>query len=425
MNLILIFIFIIAILIYLINEYNLINNICVNILNLDDQDNNINKEIKDYQINPDNNGYLLTGLIIGRFGNQMASLLNALVYAKTLNRILVLPAFIYSDLNDKSNKKYNMIPIEEVLDIDKMKEYNNGRIITLKEFQTIVNNDIGPSANLKMTCKSDNCLKELYDSEPSTSWWKYTGFNFIDTYQMPTTMNIFNTKHIKYLILSSLGNQSTQIRPDLYYIQQYLSFNQHIKDLTSLLLKKSEIDVNKSYLTVHYRQAKEWEHACLDAVKRRGGFFASYQCMDQPNYPRTHQITKEMCIPNQDYVIDEINYILHLHNDIKYVIINMDEDDSKLQKYIYVIQSRLIRSNVKVIAINKDDISSNKSFLIDAYMMQQSPYFGNCASSFTAIIKRMRTYEPNYYDTISYYFGLVRSEEQVKMDEKKKINKSQ
>lgn len=355
-------------------------------------------------------GYIIYCPCMGRFGNQAEQLLGSLLFAKSLNRTLVLPPFIHYGYNHTPE----LIPFENVIAIDPIKDYHN--VVTLTDFMRHHATDLWPSGNRIFFCYSArNIDAETCDAlkgQPYEKFW--STFNISEDgaiFYKPLSTSYHHIEGWKskfpptsHRILAFVGAPSSfPAYKDAIRLQRHIRISDDIK-LRALDFKRTKGFDGKPFLSMHIRHGSDWKKAC-QLLKSSGGlnqFFSSAQCTGYDSISQT-RLEYETCLPSYETISQKLNQSLDVFKaqekcEINHVHIATDHDDPTMWKYL-----KEDFQDIEFIFSPRDH--SMMSTMLDIYLMTTADVLiGNCISSFSAFPARIRSHQPGL-DGMTFYFG--------------------
>lgn len=130
---------------------------------------------------------------------------------------------------------------------------------------------------------------------------------------------------------------------------------------------------------IHLRNDIDWKRSCADVESyRTSSYMASPQCFDLPSSSFTH-VTHEICYPSDEEILRLLKNIV-VRTGIHQIYVATDK-----RPMIKEIEEHLVDHHVQVKHLDP------WLPIIDIAMLAHANYFiGNCVSSFTSAVKRMR-----------------------------------
>lgn len=358
-------------------------------------------------------GYIVYCPCMGRFGNQAEQLLGSLLFARTLNRTLVLPPFIHYE----GTKPPELIPFEQVLDVNTIALYHD--VITLDAFVNNLSDDVWPKRDRMIHCygpRSSSIQKDHCDGlrgEPYTTFWKHlqvsdtkSGF-YRPLRTLPEYANKWNTLYPirNFTVLAFISAPSSfPTHKDSISIQKYVKFSKQVVDLALDFKSRHNIGNSTKYLSIHLRHGSDWKNACRHLLEENQlrQLFSSNQCTGYEQ-PQDFKLSYETCLPSRFHIVDRLKSILaklreSSGQEIKTVHIATDKNDPSL----WTLLSRKLPEVEFLLEPKKPGIHQA---LVDLYLMAHADGFiGNCISSFSAFAARIRT-EQLGKSSSTFYFG--------------------
>lgn len=353
------------------------------------------------------NGFIVYCPCMGRFGNQAEQLLGSLLFARSLNRTLVLPPFIYYG----EGHKPHLVPFDKFIQVDPIKEYHD--VVLLKDFLSQ-----WPSGERIFFCHSARAFKstsscDALEGEPFRTFW--TSHNItedVSVFYSPLSTNpkdarawYDNYPSSDYPVLAFVGAPSPfPTHNDAVSIQKYLKFSSQVAELASGY-KRSQNFSSQPYLSVHLRRGIDWGKACelLKTNYQLKRLFSSNQCTGYSEDAQKPYLQYDTCFPADETIVKNIRgairyYFRKTGKNITTVHVGTDADDSALWS---ILRTQFPELRF-LISPSRDRI---QDVMIDVYLMANADIFiGNCVSSFTAFPARLRTEQ---YDlkSMTLYFG--------------------
>lgn len=355
------------------------------------------------------NGYIIYCPCMGRFGNQAEQLLGSLLFAKSLNRTLVLPPFVHYGYNHTPE----LIPFESIVQVEPIKDYHN--VITLTDFMKYHAAELWPSGKRDFYCYSardiDTKKCDALKGQPYETFW--SAFNISEdgsVFYSPLSTSYHQIGEWKskfpstrHKILAFVGAPSSfPAYKDAIKIQRYIKMSDEIRS-KALAFRRSKGFDGKPYVSMHIRQGSDWKKAC-QLLKSPGGlnqFFSSAQCTGYVFIER--KLEYETCYPSYEEISKQLKQSIGIFKaqkkyEINYVHIATDQDDPALWKHL-----KEDFQNIEFIFTPRD--YNFPSTMLDIYLMAFADVFiGNCISSFSAFPARIRSHEPDLAK-LTFYFG--------------------
>lgn len=332
--------------------------------------------------------YLLYCPCMGRFGNQADQLLGSMAFSKSLNRTLVLPPFIsYSS----SSGGVTMLPWDSVFDLDRVSQFMS--VITMEKFMSQLAPTLWPASQRSSICFSprpgdalDSCNAK--HGSPFGPFWDSFGVSFVKSEMYAPLTFSTNDNNIKrwtekfpvekFPVLSMTGAPSSfPVSEEHVSIQRHVSWSRDLLKLATSWVSDN-IGHDVPFLGIHLRNGGDWTRACVH-VESPGvrNLFSSPQCL---GYGAQHgSLNMELCSPSSHTIIQQLTETISRYQ-FKHVFVASDHD-------------HMIGQFKKM--FHQDGVSFHKldedNFLLDLVILSISEHFiGNCVSSYTAVVKRIR-----------------------------------
>lgn len=357
-------------------------------------------------------GYIIYCPCMGRFGNQAEQLLGTLLFAKVLDRTLVLPPFI----NYGANHTPELIPFENIIQVEPIKEYHD--VVLLTDFMRHNATEIWPDGERKFYCYSARDSKfnrcDALKGQPYQNFW--TRFGVIEdssSFYKPlsTTYQQADKWRSKYptsshRVLAFVGPPSPFPAPEeAVKLQKYIKISDAIADRAAQFRKRENF-LGKPYISMHIRHGSDWKRACrlLESESGLVQLFSSEQCTGYITEGISQQkLDYETCLPSYKTISRKLNdslafYRSERNSDIHYV--HIATDDSNSDTWVSLKEDF---PRVDFIFIPRDNDMA--STMLDIYLMAFADVFiGNCISSFSAFPARLRYQQPEL-EAMTFYFG--------------------
>lgn len=380
------------------------------------------------------NGFIMYCPCMGRFGNQAEQMLGALLFAKSVNRTLLIPPFIHYGLNHK----VILEPLERIIELDSLKQFHH--VMSLEEFvSSDIAEEIWPQGGrgnfycYSARSGSTGGHRETCDAlkgEPFKSFWNH--FNITresnSTMYKPLSTSPSQAKAWAKIypiqdhpVLSFVGAPSPfPTHREAISIQKYVRISKHVEQ-KALQFKKDMSFLNEPYLSMHLRHGVDWKKACeLLNHNNYTELFSSNQCTnysDEEDYDSIKEpLQFDTCLPKFETMVSKLGKILNdyhekNHSNISIVHIATDYDDFDLFE-----RFKKEFPTVRFVVSSRND-SSIFGPMLDIYLMIYADVFiGNCISSFSAFPARIRTEQLNFRGN-THYFGQEFTKRVVQHDE--------
>ena len=143
-------------------------------------------------------------------------------------------------------------------------------------------------------------------------------------------------------------------------------------------------------LGIHLRNDVDWERSCVDVESyQTRSYMASPQCLDLPSSTLSY-VTHKLCYPPDEEILRLLKNVV-LRTRIHHIYVATDK-----RPMVKEIEEYLVAQHVQVKHLDP------WLPVIDVAMLAHADYFiGNCVSSFTAAVKRMR----DVHDLPSAFWG--------------------
>lgn len=170
---------------------------------------------------------------------------------------------------------------------------------------------------------------------------------------------------------------------------------------------KRERNLDQPYIGVHLRWGSDWQKTCNLLVENSmERLFSSSQC----NRDSMSYLPFQLCIQDIGLVTKTIGRALSSRN-ISTVFIASDIDDKRSWQSVY---DTLKTTNPHITLHTPTRVYGNQKtynkpthFLTDLFVLSTSDIFvGNCISSFSAFVSRMRIYSLKLSKKKSTFFGV-------------------
>ncbi|CAB3400062.1 unnamed protein product [Caenorhabditis bovis] len=351
-------------------------------------------------------GYIVFCPCMGRFGNQVDQLLGVMEFAKSIDRLLVLPNFIEYDY---PNTK--IVPFENIFQISYIEQYVH--TISMFDFVRNVAPRIWPQEKRLAFCWTPK--KSIYnktapdgchakEGSPFGPYWDKFKIEFIgdeyfadipggfDTSQMGNRkgwMKKYPIEEYRVLAFPSAPAPFPS-KAKHWPLQKHLVWNSRIKQEAKKFIDKN---LRRPYLGVHLRNDRDWLRVCEHIDEKKNlPLFASAQCLGEGHHKGI--LTKDMCLPSPKDVIDQITDQVGLIG-AKSVFVTSDRDHMLSE-----INAALQAYDVKAYRLDQEDM-----YVALVILGQSDMFLGNCVSTFSHIVKRERDHMHSM-KLPSTYFGM-------------------
>ncbi|KAG7177838.1 GDP-fucose protein O-fucosyltransferase 1-like [Homarus americanus] len=336
-----------------------------------------------FNVDVDDNGYVLFCPCMGRFGNQADHFLGALGFAKGLNRTLVLPPWVeYKPGVTRSVQ----IPFDTYFKVEPLAKYH--RVMTMQQFMDQLAQTIWPPEKRIAFCyvprhNSDGCNPK--EGNPFGPFWDtfnidfvgsefYRGLSYDVHYQNMAEQ--WNKHYLaeKWPVLAFTGAPATfPVQESNRHLHKYLIWSDSIVEKAQQFIATLP---RGPFIGIHLRNGIDWVRAC-EHVQHSPNLFAAPQCL---GYRNEHGVAStELCLPSETNIIKKLKRVIK-STGAKSIFVASDND--------FMI-GRLTQALKKMkVAVHRREPSEPH---VDLAILGRSNHFiANCVSSFSAFAKRER-----------------------------------
>lgn len=353
---------------------------------------------------------------MGRFGNQAEQLLGSLLFAKSVNRTLVLPPFIHY----KGVKPPELIPFDRVLKVEPILKYH--RVVTLDTFMSGYARESWSNDSRVFYCygpRASSIEKKHCDGlrgEPFATFWKpihitqSKSFFYKPLRPLPEYASEWQTRFPvseQPVITFVSAPSSFPTHQDSVAIQRYIELSEEVREVALKFKRESNISESTKYLSIHLRHGPDWKKACRHLLEdgETTQLFSSDQCTGHYRSQglALPTLKYETCLPSVEHIVSKLKSVLERFESsgdrISIVHVATDYDDSQLW-------DRLMSELPNVKFFKQDhELETPMSSFIDLYLMTRANGFiGNCISSFSAFVTRLRLFQLGS-SNLTFYFG--------------------
>ena len=339
------------------------------------------------QVDP--RGYVMYCPCMGRFGNQADHFLGALGFAKGLDRTLVLPPWIEYEAGRKGS---SLVPFDAYFNVSQVNDYH--RAVTMEQFMSELAASVWPVGQRKVFCYSArrgeverSCNAK--EGNPFGPFWDNFDVNFDDSEMYgPLTYDVDKQKTVErwlklypsqeFPVLAFTGAPASfPVKQVHLGLQNYLVYNDNWLTKADRWIKENL--PRGPFVGIHLRNGLDWERACQHAASSNH-LFSSPQCLGYRN--EEGEVDHGLCAPDTAVIIRQIKEALARLDGAVAVFVASDNNHM-----IEVLSKELEGQGVSV----HRQVGSNPGVHLDLAVLAKSNLFlGNCVSSFTAFVKRMR-----------------------------------
>ncbi|XP_072170304.1 GDP-fucose protein O-fucosyltransferase 1-like isoform X1 [Diadema setosum] len=349
----------------------------------------------------DPRGYILYCPCSGQFSGQVEQLLGTLYFAKSIDRVLILPPFINYPCGRKTHKHQfglqvssgtkqgNLyIPVKDYFDIEKLREYHQ-HIVTFEDFMY----ELAPT-HWPLDQRVAYCSNKAAEGNggicprtgnPFGTFWAAQNIEFVKSeiwsgdlhynvdYEPWRVMWGDTFPPSEHPVLAFMNAPTTSpLQPDKNFLHGFLQWS---ADIIAEGDKYIEENIQRPYVGLHLRNGADWARTCDLADGSMQRLLSSHQCLGL--HSKTN-VYRQLCMQSEELVIEEVQALLEKEPDIKTIFIATDHvsmQDDLQQEF----------PDLRVVTLDPEKPQS------DMYVLGEADHFlGNCVSAFTAFVRRHR-----------------------------------
>lgn len=336
----------------------------------------------------DRNGYIAYCPCMGRFGNQADHFLGALGFAKSLNRTLLLPAWVEFRTGETRSIQ---VPFDTYFNVSQVQ--NCHKALLMEDFMRDIAPRVWPPEervsfcySLRMGSKEKSCNAK--QGNPFGPFWDTYNVDFVQSeFYGPLHYDMYHTDMkiqwrkrypaATWPVLAFTGAPgSFPVQFENKYLQKCLIWNNDMLNKAKTFIKKKL--PKGAFVGIHLRNGIDWVRAC-EHVSFTPNLFAAPQCLGYRN--ERGKATMSMCLPSFELIVRHLKRVIRNGNDIKSVFVASD-NNYMLDK----LGEALARMKIPV--FRQEPPASPH---LDLAILGRANYFiGNCISSFSAFVARER-----------------------------------
>lgn len=335
----------------------------------------------------DVNGYVAYCPCMGRFGNQADHFLGALGFAKSLNRTLILPAWVEYRTGELKSLQ---IPFNTYFNVTHLKTCH--KVILMEEFMKEIASNVWPPEYRIAFCYSprgNTTTCNPKEGNPFGPFWDTYNIDFVGSefygpmhYDMyhGDMSNQWKKKYpvVSWPVLAFTGAPATfPVQLENKYLQKCLQWTDEISEKAKNYIKQKLPP--GAFVGIHLRNGIDWVRAC-EFTSSSPNLFAAPQCLGYRN--ERGKATSTMCFPTLDVILRHLKRVIRNDSNIKSIFVASDNN-----YMISELNNALARMEVRVFRQEGRNVSPH----LDLAILGKANYFiGNCISTFSAFVARER-----------------------------------
>lgn len=334
---------------------------------------------------------------LGRFGNQVDHFLGALRFAATIDRTLILPAWIeYRQGAVRSVQ----VPFDTYFQVQPLLKFH--RVITMERFMRHLADDLWPKSDRVSLCYSERkslhggTARSCYAKEgnPFGPFWDEYHIDFVSSeFFSPLTYDTVNSRDMpqrwlnkypptEWPVLAFTGAPATfPVQSHNVELQRYLMWASSMQTAATNWIRKNM--PRAAFIGIHLRNGIDWERACTH-IKDSPNLFSAPQCLGYRN--ELGKANTDMCLPSKELVLKQLRRQIKRFN---------EANESNAIRAIFVASDNKhlineLNDGLKRLRVTAHKLDENNPHLDMAILEQSNLFIGNCISSYTAFVKRAR-----------------------------------